>query len=360
MAYLMMFDRSIDLDLYDETGKLITSIVTPTSGRKPDITWKTTAVSSSLGVSTEIIVTNFEGAFPLEQVEYIHLSAYYNGLKDVVFANKGQFIYHVLDSKEVKQPPDRQFSFNCVEAGIDVSIMGGAFGFTPPVGDNGKLQAVSLDTALKSWIESYNSTITSSTTYSRVSASSDLGRLMRSYLLLDTSVDYSYADAGAGNTQIKWANDDASLYNGWNELQMAIQQTEKIGDNTVSYNKYKFYLQQDMSGLGKVFVTNNVYSGMTSQIQATDPRVYKLDYVLSGYRSADVVDISTMYDPRFRPFGQVAIKKSALLGHKKSAGDKILPTTQEYVTIQLISGTKISFGTIRNNRMDMQGVVINK
>lgn len=338
-----LFDRCIDVKIYDINRTLIAEVNTPLYGSKPEIKVEGTILSNTFQISGKVTITNLERSVPVEQAEFLDVSMYYGGAKTSQALRK-HILYHVQFADQSKQPPNRQVCFNCFVAGTTPDIMN-----TPAtigkLDAKGKPLETPLKQVLKDVISAYNSALQNeeSAWYNDLMLEAEPELRMASI---------TQAEFDGLKTAAQWTN--APLCNILDSLMLITKETEpttKGGATNKVYLAFNYYVEGNKLVVAEM--PSNRFIAITAKEQI------ELNYVLSAYRYGPQVHVRALFDPRIHQDSIVSINGTSLSG-KRVAGD-LIPllkgVTGNNILFKPVGGIQFAFSTTNENWMQMQGTM---
>ena len=334
-----LFDRKINVYIYDHSYSEIGKILTPNVGPKPDIKVEGTLISNTYAISSKVTVTNIERSIPVEQAKYLYVELFYGGATDSRL--KKGFLYDVLYADQSKQPPDREVCFNCLVAGTSPDILQQRCSIGE-VDAEGNPVKQTLDALLRTVISRYNVALFNSTK----------NALLMQTLMLESEPLYRmhslYAEKYK-NKEIAYQCSNKMLCTIIDELSSASIEKEALDEDSPVYIEYyalNFYIENNRL----VVVT----APSESSELLDEEGVIDLSYVISAYRCGPVIHCSALFDPRIHQDATICISRNAVLGKKVSG--ELIPLPGEILRFRPVGGIKYSFSTTKDNFMQMQGI----
>lgn len=338
-----LFDRCIDVYVYDEVGKEIARIITPKYGPKPEIKVEGCIISNTYQISGKVTITNLERAINVDDSKYLRVEMYYKGSQ--MFQNTHKSIwYSVQFADQSKQPPNRQVCFNCLVAGTTPDIMSTLVTISKQDA-NKKPVEDTLDNVLKAVITEYNKALISAEpmVYDKFKLNPE--PVFRMDAALATIAKNS-------KVALQWNN--VAISSILDALTMATVDAEPTGENAktkTTFCMYCYYIEEN----NLVVSLNPSELGQT----ITSPDVLQLDYVQSAYRYGPVIHVKAMFDPRIHQDVTVIMSATNLSG-KKVAGN-LVPLISTFganmVLFRPVGGINFVFSTNGENYMTFQGCV---
>jgi len=338
-----LFDRCIDVYVYDEAGKEIARIITPEYGPKPEIKVEGCIISNTYQISGKVTITNLERAINVDDSKYLRVDMYYKGSK--IFQNTHKSIwYSVQFADQSKQPPNRQVCFNCLVAGTTPDIMSSLVTISKQ-DVNKKPIEDTLSNVLKLVITEYNKALASAEpmVYDKFKLNEE--PIFRMDATLATI---------AKNSKIALQWNNVAISSILDSLTMTTVEAEPTGENAktkTTFCMYCYYIEEN----NLVVSLNPSELGQT----ITSPDVLQLDYVQSAYRYGPVVHVKAMFDPRIHQDVTVIMSATNLSG-KKVAGN-LVPLLSTFganmVMFRPVGGINFVFSTNGENFMTFQGCV---
>ena len=333
-----LFDRKINVYIYDKEYIELGKVLTPEFGPKPEIKVEGTIISNTYAISSKVTITNIERSIPVEQAKYLYVEMYYG--KAQSDAIKKGFIFDVLYADQSKQPPDRQVCFNCVVAGTSPDIMQQ----TTSIGEvdaEGVPIERTLDSLLREFISDYNialsKTLKSPEMYKKLALNH--APLYRMSSIFETKYK---------NHKIPYMCSNKTLANILDDLSASCVEKEHIS-NTESTEYYALNFYTENKNL--VVATNPSYN---AEVFVPGISVLNLNYVIAAYRCGPIIHCNALFDPRIHQDATVAISRNAVLGRKASG--ELVPIQGETLLFRPVGGIKYEFSTTTENSMQMQGV----
>lgn len=339
-----LFDRCIDVYVYDEAGKEIARIITPKYGPKPEIKVEGCIISNTYQISGKVTITNLERAINVDDSAYLCVEMYYKGSQ--MFQNTHKSIwYSVQFADQSKQPPNRQVCFNCLVAGTTPDIMSTPVTISK---QDANLKPVvdTLDNVLKLVIIEYNKVLegaVNATMYDKFKLNPEpVFRMPTAFAVV----------AKNSSASLQWNN--VAISSILDSLTMTTIEAEPTGENAktkTTFCAYCYYIEEN----------NLVVSLNPSELGRiiTSPDKLQLDYVQSAYRYGPVVHVKAMFDPRIHQDVTIVMSATNLSG-KKAAG-KLVPLLSTFganmVQFRPVGGINFVFSTNSENFMTFQGCV---
>lgn len=334
-----LFDRRIDVIMFDSSYTEIARVFTPDIGPKPEIKVEGVIISNTYSISSKVTITNIERSVPVESVRFLYVELYYGGARSNSL-RKG-FLYDVLYADQSKQPPDRQVCFNCVVAGTSPDIMQQRCSIGE-LNSEGQPTEQTLDSLLRSFIVSYNLAL---------SKYSNNPLLLKSLVLKEEPL-YRMASVYSDKYKerpIAYQCSNATLSSVLDDLASASVDVEALTEDASVLKEYyalNFYIEQN-----RLVVATNPSSNAEL---LEEEGIIDFTYVISAYRCGVVLHCATLFDPRIHQDVTVRIARNAVVG-KKVAGE-LLPMSTEVIRFRPVGGIKFTFSTTTENIMQMQGV----
>lgn len=338
-----LFDRCIDVYVYDEAGKEIARIITPEYGPKPEIKVEGCIISNTYQISGKVTITNLERAINVDDSKYLRVDMYYKGSQ--IFQNTHKSIwYSVQFADQSKQPPNRQVCFNCLVAGTTPDIMSTLVTISKQDANKKPIEDT-LSNVLKLVITEYNKALANAEpmVYDKFKLNEE--PVFRMDATLATIAKNS-------KVALQWNN--VAISSILDSLTMTTVEAEPTGENAktkTTFCMYCYYIEEN----NLVVSLNPSELGQT----ITSPDVLQLDYVQSAYRYGPVVHVKTMFDPRIHQDVTVIMSATNLSG-KKVAG-KLVPLLSTFganmVMFRPVGGINFVFSTNGENFMTFQGCV---
>ena len=339
-----LFDRCIDVYVYDEAGKEIARIITPEYGPKPEIKVEGCIISNTYQISGKVTITNLERAINVDDSKYLRVDMYYKGSQ--LFQNTHKSIwYSVQFADQSKQPPNRQVCFNCLVAGTTPDIMSTLITISKQDANKKPIEDT-LDNVLKLIITEYNKALLSA-----------VNATMYDKFKLNATPVFRMGPtvaAVAKNSKIALQWNNVALSSILDSLTMTTIEAEPTGENAktkISFCAYCYYIEEN----------NLVVSLNPSELgnTITSPDILKLDYVQSAYRYGPVIHVKSMFDPRIHQDVTIIMSATNLSG-KKVAG-KLVPLLSTFganmVQFRPVGGINFIFSTNGENYMTFQGSI---
>lgn len=339
-----LFDRCIDVYVYDEAGKEIARVITPEYGPKPEIKVEGCIISNTYQISGKVTITNLERSINVDDSKYLRVEMYYKGSQ--MFQNTHKSIwYSVQFADQSKQPPNRQVCFNCLVAGSTPDIMSTLVTISKQDAKKKPVEE-SLNNVLKLVISEYNKALGNA-----------VNALMYDKFKLNAEpvfrMDPTVAII-AKNKKIALQWNNVALSSILDSLTMTTVDVEPTGENAktkTTFCTYTYYIEDN-----NLVVSLNP-SNLGNVI--TSPDILKLDYVQSAYRYGPVVHVKAMFDPRIHQDVTIVMSATNLSG-KKVAG-KLVPLLSTFgadmVHFRPVGGINFIFSTNGENYMTFQGCV---
>lgn len=338
-----LFDRCIDVYVYDEVGKEIARIITPEYGPKPEIKVEGCIISNTYQISGKVTITNLERSINVDDSKYLRVEMYYKGSQ--MFQNTHKSIwYSVQFADQSKQPPNRQVCFNCLVAGTTPDIMS-TLATISKQDANLKPVEDTLENVLKLVIEAYNDALYKSEpmVYDKFKLNPEpVFRMSTAFATI----------AKNSKVALQWNN--VAISSILDSLTMTTVEAEPTGENAktkTTFCLYCYYIEEN----NLVVSLNPSELGMA----VTSPDVLQLDYVQSAYRYGPVVHVKSMFDPRIHQDVTIIMSATNLSG-KKVAGN-LVPLLSTFganmVQFRPVGGINFVFSTNGENFMTFQGCV---
>ena len=338
-----LFDRCIDVYVYDKAHNPIATVCTPEYGPKPEIKVEGTILSRTFQIAGKVTITNLERSIPVENAKYLMVEMYYGAARTKDSMRK-RVLYEVLFADQSKQPPNRQVCFNCIVAGTSPSLMSWRTSIGS-VDAEGKPLEQSLRQVLTDVIKAYNKGLESlnQSWYNDLRLDEEPELRMSSYALIKFE-DY--------RTAAQWT--DTPISDILDSLTVLSTDTEPIEEGATvarSYISFNYYV--DKNKLVVAETPSNAFIPIAGQSEM------ELNYVLTAYRCGPQIHIRALFDPRIHQDVRVSIN-SAYLSGKKAAGEMI-PLVKDpelgFVLFHPVGGIQFVFSTTNENWMTMQGVM---
>lgn len=338
-----LFDRCINVYVYDEAGKELARIITPEYGPKPEIKVEGCIISNTYQISGKVTITNLERAINVDDSKYLRVDMYYKGSQ--MFQNTHKSIwYSVQFADQSKQPPNRQVCFNCLVAGTTPDIMSTPVTISKQDANKKPIEDT-LENVLKLVIEAYNDAL-----YKAESMVYDKFKLNPEPVFRMSTASATIAKNS--KVALQWNN--VALSSILDSLTMATIDAEPTGENAktkTTFCMYAYYIEEN-----NLVVSLNP-SNLSSVV--TSPDVLKLDYVQSAYRYGPVVHVKALFDPRIHQDVTVVMSATNLSG-KKVAG-QLVPLLSTFganmVQFRPVGGINFIFSTNGENYMTFQGSI---
>lgn len=347
-----LFDRRINVYMYDSDGEEVGKILTPEVGPKPEIAVKGVLVANTYAVNNEVIVTNIERSIPVENVTYVFVEMFYGGAKNPEL--KKGMLFTVLYADQSKQPPDRQVCFHCIVAGLAPNILQQKCSIGK-LNSLGLPEQITLNQLLKEVIDKYNTAVMN--TFSNISVSLNTSKykenlLLRKRLMLNKEPLYrmsSSLEERYKNIPINYYSSSFTLATVLDQLSTSVIDTEKLSESNKLLKPYyalNFYIDDN----------NLVVSSAPSYKKdiSVEKETLSLSYVITAYRCGNVVYCDTLFDSRIHQDILIKLNRNAIVGRKVSG--KLVPLSSETVYFRPIGGIQYAFSTTKDNIMRMQGV----
>lgn len=337
------FDKRIDLYFYSEKGVSLGYLATPETGAKPEIIVRGNLITEDTALSLEIVVTNLERDFPLNEVSWIRATMYYG--RTLAEESRKSLIMNVLYADQSKGPPNRQVVFKCIVANATPKLLNQYIEFNYSDKEGNKVDK-SLDSILKDFI------VKCRDIQSDWSAISTGGDLRNQLFLQEAPVYLGSKGKSVANETIPIGYWRGTVYQFLSFLMSQFPSIEKAVDEESSEYRYcpsihiffsdtALYVQGAPSTEG-YFVDNE-----NAEI--------RLNHVLSAYRQGPIVFLKTLFDPRIDQTKTITIS-AFNIGGVRSLGKLVPLTKQGDIKFTPIGGIQFEFGTINGNSMSMQGV----
>lgn len=347
-----LFDRCIDVYVYDESLKEIARIITPEYGPKPEIKVEGCIISNTYQISGKVTITNLERAINVDDSAYLRVEMYYKGSQRLQTTHKSIW-YSVQFADQSKQPPNRQVCFNCLVAGTTPDIMSTPTTISKQDANN-KPIADTLENVLKLVIDAYNEALPDT---------------MKTVFKLNPEPVFRMDPAIAivakhSPVSLQWNN--VALSSILDDLTMTTVEAEPTGKNAktkTTFCAYCYYIEEN----------NLVVSLNPSELGniITSPDELKLDYVQSAYRYGPVVHVKAMFDPRIHQDITIVMSASNISG-RRVAGN-LVPIASKTallsgqggidgtalfdVKFRPVGGINFVFSTNGENFMTFQGCI---
>ena len=340
---LDLFDRCINVQIYDDNRMLLAEVKTPEYGPKPEIKVEGTILSNTYQIGGKVTITNLERSVPVENAKFLIVDMYYGGASVSAALHK-QVIYSVLFADQSKQSPNRQVCFNCIVAGTTPDIMSSRTSIGK-LDANNKPMELSLAAVLKDVISAYNKALLAAepSWYDKL-------RLEPEPELRMTAT----AKTNYNSTTIAAQWTDAAISEILDSLMEVTVATEPIAKDATSHKYYlAFNYYIDNNKLVVAELPSNAF------ITITGKKHLELNYVLSAYRYGPQVHVRALFDPRIHQDMVISISATNLSG-KKVAGN-LIPLISDaelgVVLFRPVGGIQFAFSTTSENWMQMQGVM---
>lgn len=338
-----LFDRCIDVKIYDANKGLIAKVTTPLYGSKPEIKVEGTILSNTFQISGKVTITNLERSVPVEQAEFLDVTMYYGGAKTSQALRK-HILYHVQFADQSKQPPNRQVCFNCFVAGTTPDIMNTLATIGKVDSDNKPVEQ-SLKQVLKEVIGVYNDTIQKT----EPAWSKELRLSADPELRMTASTQAAFEQL---TVSAQWTNTPiCSILDSLMLITKEVEPTTKDGKTNKIYLAFNYYIENNKLVVAEL--PSNRFIAITSKEQL------ELNYVLSAYRYGPQVHVRALFDPRIHQDSIISINGSALSG-KRVAGD-LIPLLKgvagNNILFKPVGGIQFAFSTTEENWMQMQGTM---
>ena len=338
-----LFDRCIDVKIYDANKGLIAEVATPLYGSKPEIKVEGTILSNTFQISGKVTITNLERSVPVEQAEFLDVTMYYGGAKTSQALRK-HILYHVQFADQSKQPPNRQVCFNCFVAGTTPDIMNTLATIGKVDSDNKPVEQ-SLKQVLKEVIGTYNDTIQKT----EPAWSKELRLSADPELRMTASTQAAFEQL---TVSAQWTNAPiCSILDSLMLITKEVEPTTKDGKTNKVDSAFNYYIENNKLVVAEL--PSNRFIAITSKEQL------ELNYVLSAYRYGPQVHVRALFDPRIHQDSIISINGSALSG-KRVAGD-LIPLLKgvagNNILFKPVGGIQFAFSTTEENWMQMQGTM---
>jgi len=338
-----LFDRCIDVYVYDKAHKSIATIITPDYGPKPEIKVEGTIISRTFQVAGKVTVTNLERSIPVENAKYLVVEMYYGGSRTREALRK-RILYEVLFADQSKQPPNRQVCFNCIVAGTSPSLMSWRASIGSLDADSKPLEQP-LKQVLRDVIKAYNKGLESlaQSWYEDLHLDEEPELRMSS----DALIKYNEYTTAA-----QWT--DTPICDILDSLTTLSTDEEPIEEGATAektYISFNYYI--DKNKLVVAETPSNAFIPISGQSDM------ELNYVLTAYRCGPQIHVRALFDPRVHQDVRISIN-SAYLSGKKASGDMIpliVASELGYVMFRPVGGIKFVFSTTNENSMEMQGTM---
>lgn len=340
---LDLFDRCIDVKIYDSNRLLIAEVRTPEYGPKPEIKVEGTILSNTYQIAGKVTITNLERSVPVENARFLVVEMYYGGAQVSQILRK-QIIYSVLFADQSKQPPNRQVCFNCIVAGTTPDIMSYKTSISK-LDAKGKPMEIPLSTILQDVIKAYNQALLAAEPnwYDKLALDPEPELRMTA----TTEANFNSIKSAA-----QWS--DKSISEILDSLTTITVETEPITKDATAnkyYLAFNYYIENNKLVVAEL--PSNAFIPITGQ------KRLEMTYVLSAYRYGPQVHIRALFDPRIHQDVVISISASNLSG-KKVAGN-LIPLLRDaelgVVLFRPVGGIQFAFSTTSENWMQMQGVM---
>lgn len=334
-----LFDRKINVYIYNGSYNEIGKVLTPEFGPKPEIKVEGTLISNTYAISSKVTITNIERSIPVEQAKYLYVEMYYGGTVDNRL--KKGFLYDVLYADQSKQPPDRQVCFNCLVAGSSPNILQQSFSIGEVDADGNPIKQT-LDALLRKVIQKYNEALLNISSNYVLSTALKLKDepLYRMHPL--------YAEKYKNREiALQWSNTPLCII--LDNLGSAAVGQEPVSETNTALLQYyalNFYIEDNRL----VVVTTPSESAEL----INEEGLLDLNYVISVYRCGPIIHCSALFDPRIHQDATIRISRNAILGRKVSG--EMIPLPGEILKFRPVGGIKYAFSTTKDNYMQMQGI----
>lgn len=336
-----LFDRCIDVYIYDESLKEIARIVTPEYGPKPEIKVEGCIISNTYQISGKVTITNLERAINVDDSKYLRVEMYYKGSQMLQNTHKSIW-YSVQFADQSKQPPNRQVCFNCLVAGTTPDIMSTPVTISKQDANKKPIEDT-LENVLRLVIKAYNEEALPDT--------------MKTVFRLNPDPVFRMGPTVAviaKNSKVALQWNEVAISSILDSLTMTTIDAEPTGENAKknkTFCTYCYYIEEN----------NLVVSLNPSELGnvITSPDTLKLDYVQSAYRYGPVIHVKSMFDPRIHQDVTIVMSATNLSG-KKVAG-KLVPLLSTFgtnmVQFRPVGGINFIFSTNGENYMTFQGSI---
>ena len=335
-----LFDRCIDVSIYDESHVLIANITTPPYGPKPEIKVEGSILSNTYQISGKVTITNLERSVAIEDAGYLVVEMYYGGAATSKALRKS-IIYKVLFADQSKQPPNRQVCFNCLVAGVTPDIMSKKTTIGKLDSNNKPLEQ-GFSEVLKEVIKAYNLALqtTNGSWYSELKLDSEPELRMTA----STQSVFSSLKVAA-----QWTDTSiSSILESLSLISVGTEPITKDSSENKEYLAFSYYIENN-----KLVVSENPSNKFTPIIG--QPEI-ELNYVLSAYRYGPLIHAKTLFDPRIHQDTVLRISNINLSG-KRVAGNLVPKLGAEKVMFRPVGGIEFAFSTTGENYMQMQGTM---
>lgn len=338
-----LFDRCIDVKIYDANRMLIAEVSTPLYGAKPEIKVEGTILSNTFQIAGKVTITNLERSVPVEQAEFLDVTMYYGGAKTSQVLRK-HILYHVQFADQSKQPPNRQVCFNCFVAGTTPDIMN-----TPAT--IGKVDAKNKPTeqplkqVLREVISAYNAAVLSAEP------------VWSKELLLSTEPELRMTAATQAvfaqlTVSAQWTNTPiCAILDSLMLITKEVEPTTKNGKTNKVYLAFNYYVENNKLVVAEL--PSNRFIAITSKEQL------ELSHVFSAYRYGPQVHVRALFDPRIHQDSIISINGAALSGKRVAGG--LIPLLKgvegNNILFKPVGGIQFAFSTTEENWMQMQGTM---
>ena len=349
-----LFDRCIDVYVYDEAGKEIARIITPEYGPKPEIKVEGCIISNTYQISGKVTITNLERSINVDDSKYLRVDMYYKG-SQILQATHKSIWYSVQFADQSKQPPNRQVCFNCLVAGTTPDIMSTPVTISKQDANKKPIEDT-LTNVLKLVITEYNKALKDAVTL-----------IMYDKLKLNAAPVFRMSPtvaAIARNSKVALQWNDVALSSILDSLTLTTLEAEPTGENAkkkTTFCAYSYYIEEN----------NLVVSLNPSNLRTvvTSPDTIKLDYVQSAYRYGNIIHIKSLFDPRIHQDVTIVMSASNISG-KRVAGN-LVPIASKTallsgqggidgtalfdIKFRPVGGINFVFSTTSENYMTFQG-----
>ena len=339
-----LFDRCIDVYVYDSSGLEIARVITPEFGPKPEIKVEGCIISNTYQISGKVTITNLERSINVEDSKFLRVEMYYKGSSSFQAMRKSIW-YSVQFADQSKQPPNRQVCFNCLVAGTTPSVMDTLITISKQDA-NKKPVEDTLENVLKLLIIEYNKALlksTDSTLYSVLKLQDEPTWRMPSIWS---------AIAKSSKIALQW--NDVSISSILDSLTMTTLEAEPTGENAKSnktFCAYCYYIENN-----SLVVSLNP-SELGRSIVSSDN--LELNYVQSAFRYGPVIHVKSLFDPRIHQDVTVIMSDTNISG-RKVAGN-LVPLLSSIganrIAFRPVGGIDFVFSTTGENYMQFQGCV---
>lgn len=339
-----LFDRCINVYIYDTSGKELARVITPKYGPKPEIKVEGCIISNTYQISGKVTITNLERSINVADTKYLKVEMYYRG-SSILESMRKCIWYDVQFADQSKQPPNRQVCFNCLAAGVTPDILSHRITINELDANDEPLKDT-LENVLRRVIAGYNESLTKT-----------VSQLMQSNFMLNSEpvfrMDASFAaKARTTDVALQWNYTPISTI--LDDLTMSTMDSEPVGTDASTKEEFPLYCYY-IEDQNLVISLNPNTLGYT----LTSPDKISLDYVQSAYRFGPIINIKSLFDPRIHQDITVEISSTNVYG-KKIAGSLIPLLSSigsDKVQFRPVGGINFVFSTTGDNYMTFQGCV---